>query len=592
MYVGVLAILVGVAYFEKLAMDNHWIGEAARVIQGAAAGLVMIGAGLRFRHKGLDLYGQMIVGCGLGILYLSTYAASTLYGLIAATPGLMLMVAITVAAAWLADSMRSQGLALLAAGGGFATPFLLGGPPRSEAALFLYDAVLIAGCVLIARRRGWRSVPTVGYVFTLFSVAAWAGRYYRPDSYLETEVFLTVFAALFLSVIVPSRREARRADVFGLILWTVVPAYYLASIAVLFDHQTALLAWLVIMMAAGAAVSAHITLVATLAVWCAVMLPLLVWAVTAHDWVVAGLSCAAAIYALALAALLRHEQAAGRRPSAAAIVLLHASGLGGYAAAYLLLYRLSLSSTAAVAAGFAVCNGAAGATLHTQRRELGLHFVALGATLLAIAVGIEFDAAWVSVGWAAEGVLLVSLGLHESRPWLRASGAALLLIAATQSMNLMAGPQEAHDVAFLNPGAAGALFVTASFYGAAWLYHRRTIAERAFAIGASLLLSHLLLLTLLTSELHRYWADQALAAEVSTSVLWAVFATVSIGVGLWRRYAPIRYFAMGLFALTSLKVFFVDMATLERVYRVASIIALGVLLLLTSYGYQKLRDRT
>ena len=48
---------------------------------------------------------------------------------------------------------------------------------------------------------------------------------------------------------------------------------------------------------------------------------------------------------------------------------------------------------------------------------------------------------------------------------------------------------------------------------------------------------------------------------------------------------------MVLFALTIGKVFLVDMAELERVYRVLSIIGLGVMLLATSYLYQRFRER-
>jgi uncharacterized membrane protein len=42
--------------------------------------------------------------------------------------------------------------------------------------------------------------------------------------------------------------------------------------------------------------------------------------------------------------------------------------------------------------------------------------------------------------------------------------------------------------------------------------------------------------------------------------------------------------------MTIVKVFAIDLAELQRVYRVASILVLGILLLLTSYLYQRSRD--
>jgi uncharacterized membrane protein len=54
---------------------------------------------------------------------------------------------------------------------------------------------------------------------------------------------------------------------------------------------------------------------------------------------------------------------------------------------------------------------------------------------------------------------------------------------------------------------------------------------------------------------------------------------------------PVRWLAILLFALTSGNCF-VDMANLERVYRICSIIGLGIALLVTSYIDQRARPRT
>jgi uncharacterized membrane protein len=78
------------------------------------------------------------------------------------------------------------------------------------------------------------------------------------------------------------------------------------------------------------------------------------------------------------------------------------------------------------------------------------------------------------------------------------------------------------------------------------------------------------------------------AREMTLSLTWAVYATILAIVGLIRKYAPIRYFAMTVFAITIVKVFAIDLAELDRIYRVLSIIGLGVTLLVTSFLYQRL----
>src|SRR5258708_37260073 len=73
LYIGVIAIVIGVAYFEKLAIDNKWLGETARVIQGGVLGLVLTYAGIRFARPGYAVFGQMICGGGAAHLDPSTY---------------------------------------------------------------------------------------------------------------------------------------------------------------------------------------------------------------------------------------------------------------------------------------------------------------------------------------------------------------------------------------------------------------------------------------------------------------------------------------------------------------------------------------
>jgi uncharacterized membrane protein len=60
-------------------------------------------------------------------------------------------------------------------------------------------------------------------------------------------------------------------------------------------------------------------------------------------------------------------------------------------------------------------------------------------------------------------------------------------------------------------------------------------------------------------------------------------------VGLRRHCPAIRYFAIVVFAVTIFKVFTIDLGALERIYRVLSVIGLGVLLLMSSYLYQRSR---
>ena len=180
LYVGVVAIVIGVGYFEKLAIDNRWIGETARVIQGGVLGLILLYVGHRFIRAGYGFYGQMICGGASAVLYVSTYASFNFYHLIGRAEAFVVMCAVTALVALLADHHRSQGLAVLAVGGGFITPFLLPSTTDAELALFGYDAFLVAGTTALAKRRDWPLLNLVSYGLTVITIAEWSERFFTP----------------------------------------------------------------------------------------------------------------------------------------------------------------------------------------------------------------------------------------------------------------------------------------------------------------------------------------------------------------------------------------------------------------------------
>jgi uncharacterized membrane protein len=75
-------------------------------------------------------------------------------------------------------------------------------------------------------------------------------------------------------------------------------------------------------------------------------------------------------------------------------------------------------------------------------------------------------------------------------------------------------------------------------------------------------------------------------AQVALSILWAVLGVGVFVAGILRFGAPVRLFGLALLALATLKVFIVDLASLDTSYRVLSFIGLGILLLAGSFVYQ------
>jgi uncharacterized membrane protein len=87
------------------------------------------------------------------------------------------------------------------------------------------------------------------------------------------------------------------------------------------------------------------------------------------------------------------------------------------------------------------------------------------------------------------------------------------------------------------------------------------------------------------------WRSLRIELDFTYSAVWMIYGSALILVGFWRRSAFLRWQAIVLLALTAGKVFFYDIETLERGYRIAAFIVLGAILLAISFFYQRNRVR-
>jgi len=195
---GVVILFFGVAFFLKYAVEQGWLPTELRLAAAALGGLALTTLGWRLRERRRG-YGLALQGGGIGIVYLTVFAAIDTYGLLPAGPGLVLMVCLVALASALAVLQDARGLAVLAAVGGFLAPVLIsrGG---SHVALFTYYAALDLGILGIAWFKAWRELNLVGFVFTFVIGAIWGHRFYQPAQFWSTEPFLIFFFLLYVAV--------------------------------------------------------------------------------------------------------------------------------------------------------------------------------------------------------------------------------------------------------------------------------------------------------------------------------------------------------------------------------------------------------
>jgi len=110
----------------------------------------------------------------------------------------------------------------------------------------------------------------------------------------------------------------------------------------------------------------------------------------------------------------------------------------------------------------------------------------------------------------------------------------------------------------------------------------------ARAVGFELLVAPLVWLCTEWSRLAAKYAWTDTRGAAGMSVLIACYATALLIVALQRASRPARNVALGLFGILILKMFLVDLAELETIWRVVAFIAVGALLLA---AWSLLRER-
>jgi uncharacterized membrane protein len=80
--------------------------------------------------------------------------------------------------------------------------------------------------------------------------------------------------------------------------------------------------------------------------------------------------------------------------------------------------------------------------------------------------------------------------------------------------------------------------------------------------------------------------------QALVSALWGVCGISALWAGLWRDHRLVRLAGLGLLCLAASKVFLYDLSALSSVYRVASFVVLGLLLLGAAFVHQRLHAKT
>lgn len=197
--VGVVVLFFGVGFLLKYAYDLGMLPVQLRLAGVAVFGAAMLVVGWRLTDA-RRLYGLILQGGAIGLLYLDVYFALRIYDLLGMTVGFTAFMLLGVAATLLAVRQDAKVLAVLGLTGAFLAPILASAQTGNHVLLFSYYTLLNGFILTISWFKAWRDLNLVGFFFTFIVGLLWGANNYQPELFATVEPFVLIFFAMYLVI--------------------------------------------------------------------------------------------------------------------------------------------------------------------------------------------------------------------------------------------------------------------------------------------------------------------------------------------------------------------------------------------------------
>lgn len=625
--VGIVAVLFAIGFFLRYAFESNLITEAGRVILGLLAGAVLLAIGELTRHR-FPKYGQVLTGGGLGVLYLSIYAAYNFYSLASQPVSFVGMIIVTTIGIFLSLRQNSIVLAGFSQIGGFLTPLLLSTGVNSPHSLFVYIAILDIGVLVTAFYKLWRQLAIESIIGTALAYSYWYYSFYDPSQFAIAASYLTLFFGIFLSVtFVQYFIKRSPEDSWDYTLTSVNPLFYfLMSYSIIHQLYPDIMGLFTIALGI---------------IYCIVAL--VVRSGDERSSLFSHFLMSVGLLFLVAAVPIQLHQTWITIMWATEAVLLIILGFRlkfkfyrslGHCVFFAVLFRLLVFDSSLEAGAIALANDrflafiasfimflAAAYVYRHKKAEidgdekslfslLAIEGAIVGLAGFSLEIRDFFGHYWYPILWTVGGLVAGWLSFKLKNLPLRVVTYATFSI----SFLYLLIAQTVIDIGSYVPLFNTRVFAFLVSAGVIRLYlqlfraNTDQISQDEAVVNPALFLAfHSLLLWLVSVEIidyfdHRiqglmgsgYSASRDLfknLKNVGLSVAWTLYGIILMVAGIVKKSKYERFLAIALFGVVIFKVFLIDTSSLNNLYRFVSFITLGCILLLTGYLYYRYENR-
>lgn len=211
--IGILVLVVGMGLFVKYAIDKNWINELFRTVLG-----FVVGGGLLFLSQRLKntyrTFSSLLAGGAFAIFYVTVGIAYHYYGLFSQTAAFIILVVLTVFMSLLSVLYDRRELAVIALIGGFIAPFLVSNGMGNYLVLFTYMTILNMGMFGLSLYKKWGELPLICFVATYVIMLGYSLvadlDIARSTQLVHMLLFSTLYYLIFLLPVVSVLRTDNR----------------------------------------------------------------------------------------------------------------------------------------------------------------------------------------------------------------------------------------------------------------------------------------------------------------------------------------------------------------------------------------------
>ena len=193
--IGILVFVIGVGFFVKYAIDKDWINETLRTVLGFLTGSALLVVAERLQKK-YRTFSSLLAGGAFAVFYLTVAIAFHFYHLFPQTVAFTILIAITLFMSILSILYDRRELAIISLVGGFLAPFLVSTGNGNYLVLFTYMSILNLGMFGLSIYQKWGELPVIAFVFTYVVMGIFLLTGFTTGS-THISVHLFIFATLF-----------------------------------------------------------------------------------------------------------------------------------------------------------------------------------------------------------------------------------------------------------------------------------------------------------------------------------------------------------------------------------------------------------